>query len=188
VRIERGHPLQEPVIVAKKGCYDFNPRTQKLERSDLYVQLSCLAESARSAWSLHENQRHLTWSPTLPVMYGLLTDRIQCQHPNGEVYVLQMASSKSEQMVVDGLGMPAYGRYRAGVLILKINWDWKRVNLQTHSWFQKLQSSLFKKAPWANTSLTEQTTHSCLTVDEFEGHQRAPEEHEGDSAPECVQS
>ncbi len=190
VNIERGHPLQEPVIVEKRGGYNFNPRTKKLERGDLYVQLVCRSEPDKGGWSVHANQRHIIWSPTLPVMYGLLTDRIQCQHPNGEVYVLLMAASKSEQMVVDGLGMPANGRYRAGVLILKINWDWKRANLKTHSWFQKLQGNLFKKAPWANTSLNGQTTHSCLTADEFEGRQRPPEEPEGPggNAPECVQS
>lgn len=200
VTIARGHPLDEPIVVEGKGSYGFNSSTCKLERGDLYVHVVCGTEPDEYGWSIHSNRRHLVWAPRLPVMYGLLTDRLQCQHPDGRVYMLELAPSRSEPLIVDGLGMPAYGRHEAGALIVKVNWDWKRTNLETHPWFQKLQSKLCQKARWADMRESGgdeahgNEVHRCLTVDEFEGRQEEQrqqhhfqEEDEGRPS-ECVQS
>jgi DnaJ-class molecular chaperone len=194
VEVPAGHALDSPIVLDGRGCFVFNPEAQRLARGPLLVRLSCREGADAAGWSLHANQRHLVWAPRLPVMYGLLTDRLQCQHPDGRVYMLTLSDARSEPMLVPGLGLPAHGRHAAGLLVVKINWVWKRDNLQTHPWFQRWQSNLCSKAPWADVQRPlrdpAQIEHACLTLEEYEAQPEptaAGRQH--DEPPgECVQS
>ena len=203
--LSAGRTLQEPLVLFEKGSVYVNPRTKSVSRCDLHVQLECESKEG-DEWQLYSAQhRHLQWTPTLQVVYGLVTNRLKCVHPDGNEYILEMPHRfRTETFVATGMGIQCSENSRepAGDLLIKINWDFDTTSMQKLSWLQQMKDGLHQRAPWTNNS-THKAHKTCLTTQEYEdyqrnGHSREQSRHpfertqsstggEG-GAPECVQS
>lgn len=186
--VPAGASLQEPLVLFDKGKYYVNPETQQVQRCDLYVVVQCepvdddvpppLAHGKAAPppptneWRLYSPQhRHLLWTPTLQVVYGLVTNRLRCTHPNGSEYVLQMPSThRTETMVATGLGLPATDKEPCGDLFIRVLWDFDTTVLARAPWFQQMCSGMRQRAPWTNEA-THAADATCLTTDQYETYQ-----------------
>ena len=198
-----GRTLQEPLVMFEKGSVYVNPHTKSVSRCDLHVQLECEPKEG-SEWQLYSPQhRHLQWTPTLQVVYGMVTNRLKCVHLNGNEYILEMPHRfRTETFVATGLGLTGSddGREPAGDLLIKINWDFDTTSMDKLPWLKQMKEGMHQRAPWTNNS-THKAHQTCLTTEEYEDYQRNghsrerqhPFEHAqasmgGGGGPECVQS
>ena len=196
VHVPAGHVLADPLVLFEKGGLSVDPVSQSIHRGDLHVFLDYEAKE-NDEWTLHsERHRHLVWSPTLQVIYGLATDRINCKHLNGHNYILQMPKCRTEAFVAPGLGLPETEHLHVGDLIISVKWDFDNKSIQKMEWFQHIQHGLRQKAPYTNPNNAPHCV--CMTNEEYNKYQRLKhEERHGSSQrhgtpmegqPECVQS
>lgn len=190
-----GQSLREPLVLYEKGRLYVDPETHTVRRGDLHVRLTC---TAAPEWSLYSPQhRHILWTPTLQVVYGLLTNRIRCPHPDGSEYVFEMPDKhRTETVIVPGKGLPASDREPAGDLFIRVLWDFSPTMLQSSDWFKQMQTGLVRRAPWADP--TKPTDETCMTTEAYEKWQQQPSPTSSqpprrpsgatDGRPECVQS
>ena len=170
-----GHPLNKPLILFEKGGMCVDPHTKQVKRCDLHVQIQC-DTSDNDEWQLHSAQhRHLQWTPTLQVVYGLVTNRLKCMHPDGKEYILQMPpKQRTESFIAPGLGLPGTddGRIPAGDLIVKVMWDFDTSSVSKLPWLLQMKKGLHEKAPWTDES--KSISHQkCLTMEEYEHYQQS---------------
>lgn len=169
-----GHDLTEPLVLFERGGVYVDPHTKDVKRCDLHVHVQCQAGDS-DEWQLYSPQhRHLQWTPTLQVVYGMVTNRLKCVHPNGQEYILEMPEkNRTETFVATGLGLPATddGRTPAGDLIVKVLWDFDTTNLAKMPWLVQMKKGLHQRAPW--TDEHSQVSHyKCLTTQQYEQYQQ----------------
>lgn len=209
VYLPAGKTLHEPLVLFEKGSVYVNPHTKSVSRCDLHVQFECESKEDEE-WKLYSPQhRHLQWTPTLQVVYGMVTNRLKCVHPDGNEYILEMPHRfRTQTFVATGMGIKGSedGREPTGDLLIKINWDFDTTNLQKLPWLQQMKEGLTERAPWTNDA-THKAHQTCLTTEEYEEYQRTGQPQErrhpfeqaqahahaqasmgGGGAPECVQS
>lgn len=169
-----GHDLTEPLVLFERGGVYVDPHTKDVKRCDLHVHVQCQAGDS-DEWQLYSPQhRHLQWTPTLQVVYGMVTNRLKCVHPNGQEYILEMPKkNRTEAFVAPQLGLPAMdgGRVPVGDLIVKVLWDFDTTNLAKMPWLVQMKKGLHQRAPWTDESVPTEH-HKCLTTEEYEEHQR----------------
>lgn len=206
--VPAGASLTRPQVIEGKGSVCVGP--DGVRRSDLHVVLECAAKE-EDEWQLHSpKHRHLQWTPKLQVVYGLVTNRLRCKHPNGDVYLLEMPiNGRTETMVAPGLGLPGvngttdpYTRDGPGDLLIKVCWDFDTVSLEKAAWFTQMRDGMHLKAPWTDPVAHPGAT-PCLTPEQYQAHieerrhAAAGARHEfgggsrgggGGGQPECVQS
>lgn len=207
VYVPAGRSLQKPLVMFEKGGMCIDPHSHEVKQCDLHVQLKCNTKES-DEWQLYSHQhRHLQWTPTLQVVYGMVTHRLKCVHPNGKEYILEMPKKRlTESFVATGLGLPASedGQEPAGDLIIKVLWDFNTTNIEKMPWLVQMKTGLHERAPWTNDKASKAHA-TCLTTDEYEtyqreGHRSNPSrgfasemggddgENGGMHAQECVQS
>ena len=168
-----GHPLNQPLVLFEKGGVCVDPYTKQVKRCDLHVQIECKSKED-DEWQLYSAQhRHLQWTPTLQVVYGLVTNRLKCIHPNGKEYILQMPlKNRTESFIAPGLGLSGAddGRIPAGDLIVKVLWDFDTSSVSKLPWLVQMKKGLYEKAPWTDESNVV-PHQKCLTMEEYEQHQ-----------------
>lgn len=169
-----GHDLTEPLVLFERGGVYVDEHTKEVRRCDLHVHLQCESKD-NDEWQLYSPQhRHLQWTPTLQVVYGMVTNRLKCVHPNGQEYILEMPTkNRTEPFVAPQLGLPASddGRVPAGDLIVKVLWDFDTSAMNKMPWLVQMKKGLHQRAPWTNESVSV-PHHKCLTTEEYETHQR----------------
>jgi len=176
-----GHDLSEPLVLFEKGGVYIDPHTKQIKRCDLHVHVRCNTKES-DEWQLYSQQhRHLQWTPTLQVVYGMITDRLKCVHPDGTEYILQMPKkNRTETFVATRLGLPATddGRTPAGDLIVKVLWDFDTSNIAKMPWLVQMKAGLHQRAPWTDEH-SPVAHYKCLTTKEYEQYQQ--EEHTNQS-------
>ena len=169
-----GRTLQEPLVLFEKGSLYVNPHTKSVSHCDLHVQLECETKE-NDEWQLYSPQhRHLQWTPTLQVIYGLVTNRLKCIHPDGNEYILEMPHRfRTETFVATGMGIPQSddSQHPAGDLLIKINWDFDTTTMHKLPWLQQMKEGMHQRAPWTNDA-TYPVHKTCLTTDEYTEYQQ----------------
>ena len=207
LELPAGVSLTKPLVLPGKGSLYVIPGENvngtNVERSDLHVHIKCIKDE-NNEWQLHDAQhRHLQWTPKLQVIYGLVTNRLRCIHPNGNEYLLEMPTNAvTETIIVPGLGLPAdasdkkdaYTDTPCGDLLIKVVWDFDTTTLEKAPWFQQMRNGMHVKAPWTNP-IAQPDAIACLQSDEYQEYlekRRSEATHarcgNGDGRPECVQS
>jgi DnaJ-class molecular chaperone len=195
IDIPEGCIIQEPILCSQKGKQHY--MNGKMHKTDLLVRVLCNSSDEGSVWSLHNNARDLIWSPSMHVIFGLTSSRVQCPHISNQNYIFKMCPNRSSEMMVLGKGLPASQTKRgqiipAGNLIIRIQWNWDTTKLQSISWFQHMRKSVRQKA---GNWLTKHNryTDKCVEISEcnnndFSNHH--PREHSNEEAHEtqCAQS
>ena len=174
-----GHDLTEPLVLFERGGICVDPHTKEVKRCDLHVHVQCEVDE-NDEWQLYSPQhRHLQWTPKLQVVYGMVTNRLKCVHPNGQEYILEMPEkNRTEPFVAPQLGLPAAdGRgVPEGDLIVKVLWDFDTAAMANMPWLVQMKKALHQRAPWTDDGASVAHTR-CLTTEEYEAHQR-----QGDSS------
>ena len=207
LEVPAGASLVKPQVLAGKGQLYVVPEAGTVKRSDLHVVLECTS-SEKDEWQLHSpKHRHLQWTPKQHVVFGLVTNRLRCIHPDGKEYLLEMpAEGRTETFVAPGLGLPAeagspdspYADTPRGDLLIKVLWDFDTKTLDKHGWFQEMRHGMHEKAPWTDPVARPGAT-PCLTADQYEAHLDERRHAAagaaagfggggGEGRPECVQS
>ena len=197
VDIPAGASLTRPIVMKKKGQLYLSQEDNVVMRSDLHVRLQCTA-SDKDEWQLHSpKHRHLQWTPKHHVVFGLVTNRLRCIHPDGNEYLLDMPSEgRTETFVVPGLGLPAeagngsHQKAPKGDLLIKVMWDFDTQTLNKHGWFKEMRQGMHTKAPWTDP-VSRPASTPCLTADQYEAYideQRHEASAHQEGRPECVQS
>ena len=200
IDIPEGCLLQEPILCKKKGKHHF--MNGKMHKTDLLVKVQCKKEE-KSVWNLHSNNRDLIWTPSMHVIFGLTSSRVQCPHINNQNYIFKMCQNRSSEMMILGKGMPACQTKRGqiipdGNLIINIQWNWDTNKLQSIPWFQTMRKSVRQKA---GSWLTKHNkyTDKCVEISDNSDHSfsdsnkqrqyfhEGGEEEEG-HATQCAQS
>ena len=212
-----GQSLIEPLVLAEKGSMYVDTETGLVRKKDLVVKLNCQPTSD-GIWQLFSpRHKHLQWTPELKVVYGLLTTRLRCTHPDGNVYTFEMPETgRTDTMIVPGLGLPGTAEEPAGDLFVRVRWDFDTNMLKNTPWFKDMQSGLHSRAEWTDPRNTDEVHGRCLTTEQYEqrhheyqnnnesssdsrGHgarssrssssrQERNRDRCGDGRPECVQS
>jgi DnaJ-class molecular chaperone len=173
VHLPPGHILQEPLVLFEKGGACIDPHTKAVGRGDLHVQIKCRTKE-HDEWQLYSVQhRHLQWTPTLQVVYGMVTNRLKCVHPDGKEYIIEMPPKKrTETIVAAGMGLPASedGRVPVGDLLIKVNWDFSTATIDKLPWLAQMKEAMHTRAPWTNAAAS-QAHVTCMTTDEYESYQ-----------------
>ena len=182
LKIPAGVSLTSPQVLPNKGqlyvVYGEHEQPNQVKRSDLHVELEYTSNES-DEWQLHDPKlRHLQWTPKLQVIYGLVTNRLRCMHPNGQEYLLEMPKdNRTDIMIAPNLGLPAeegspnpenpYADTPRGDLIIKVLWDFDTTTLEKANWFQQMKQNMHTKAPWTNPTLYPTATE-CLTKAQYQ--------------------